>query len=261
MKKLIIIIFILLFHGLLICQENSDIEKQLSPMNKVEMAAFKDTINTNDGKLFKILVIGNSITNHGISETIGWTHESGMAASNIRNDYVHIILKKTTDLMPERKVSMRIAGGASFERNFDTFNYKKMDSLKGYKPDVIIFQLGENVSFDSIKTPILFEQKYIKLINYVKANNKPIVVCTTPFFPSLEKNKVINNVALKTNSFIADLSHLVLLEKENYSKNELDYPGDKSKWKSGGIGIHPGDYGMENIALQIMVIIKAALEL
>jgi len=66
----------------------------------------------------------------------------------------------------------------------------------------------------------LFEDKYIDLINCFKNTNNPLIICTTPFFPSLQKNKVIEKVALLTNSYLVDLSHLPLLESENYAKNE-----------------------------------------
>lgn len=58
---------------------------------------------------------------------------------------------------------------------------------------------------------------------------------------------------------MVDLSHLPLLEDENYAKNEKNYLGDKSLWTVPGIGIHPGDVGMENIATQLFITINAAM--
>ena len=66
-------------------------------------------------------------------------------------------------------------------------------------------------------------------------------------------------MALSTNSYLVDLSHLPLLESENYAKDEKKYPGDKSVWKVNGIGNHPGDFGMKNIANQIFIIINAII--
>lgn len=58
-----------------------------------------------------------------------------------------------------------------------------------------------------------------------------------------DKNDAITEVALKTNSFIVDLSHLGAagLDLRNYANSERDY-------QHAGIGIHPGDFGMENIS-------------
>jgi len=240
-------------------QENPITKEQLSQMNNIKMSVYTDTCNRNNGLSFKILIIGNSITRHEISEKIGWSHVSGMAASNIEKDYAHILYKEIEGIMPENKICMRISNLASFERNFQTYDFRTLDSLVAFKPDLVIFQLGENTSFDSTKTPLDFEKKYIELINYIKNNENPIVICTTPFFPSQEKNDIIARVVNQTNSFIVDLSQLVLKDKTNYAKNELDYPGDQSTWKVGGIGIHPGDFGMRNIAMQIFLELKIIL--
>jgi hypothetical protein len=259
MRNLLILMFILFYQNQVLGQDNPNLKKQLSEMNNIHMASFRDTTSSNNGKLFKVLIVGNSIANHGVAKKIGWLYQNGMAASNIGNDYAHLLFKEIINLMPKNKISMRVANNAGFERNFDNFNLNKVNNLKKYKPDLIVFQLGENVTFDSIKTRNLFEQKYTKFINYIKDKNNPIVICTTPFFPSLEKNIAIKNITKKTNSFKVDLSHLVLLDKKNYAKNELDYQGDKTTWKANGIGIHPGDYGMQNIASEIMVVINAVI--
>ena len=71
---------------------------------------------------------------------------------------------------------------------------------------------------------------------------------------------MIEQVALETKSYVADLSHLPLLESQNYAKDEANYAGDKSVWKVSGIGIHPGDYGMKNIAQQLFIIINANIK-
>ena len=85
-----------------------------------------------------------------------------------------------------------------------------------------------------------------------------------PIFPGIPTNMgsdyagIIEKVALSTNSYLVDLSHLPLLEPENYAKNEKNYNGNKTVWKVDGIGIHPGDLGMENISNQIFLTINAA---
>ena len=233
---------------------------QLSEMNRISNPSYIDTSNNQPGKPFKLLVIGNSLTSHGIAENIGWTHRSGMAATKIGNDFAHLLLNKIVGLLPNRDVHLRITNFADFERNFLTFDFGALDSLVGYNPDIIVFQLGENVSFNQINTPPLFEKKYMDLINCFKRGNHPLIICTTPFFPSLEKNEIIERVALTTKSFLADLSHLPLLDKENYAKDETNYLGNRNDWKNDGIGIHPGDYGMRNIAQQLFIIINAEID-
>jgi hypothetical protein len=234
-------------------------KEQLNAMNRTANPSFIDTCNNQIGKPFKLLVIGNSLTRHGIAENIGWTHVSGMAATTMRYDFVHLLFYKTENLLPKRKICLRIANLADFERGYTTFDFKAIEILAGYTPDVIVFQLGENVSFNQINTPSLFEIKYTELINCFKKDRNPIIICTTPFFPSAQKNQIIEQVVIQTRSYLADLSHLSLLDKENYAKDEKDYKGNRSEWKNEGIGIHPGDYGMRNIAQELFIIINATV--
>lgn len=168
-----------------------------------------------------------------------------------------IIQENRAKSFPTR-ICLRIANFASFERRPDLLDRKSLDSLIDFNPDIVIFQLGENV-IDDKTALILFEKKYIELIHFFKIRHNRIIICTSPFFPSLHKNKIIENVTLSTNTFLVDLSHLPLLESKNYAKNEAKYVGNKSLWSAEGIGVHPGDIGMENIANQIFIPINALL--
>ncbi len=233
--------------------------EQLKSMNNVSNPVFTDFCNNKSGKKFKILIIGNSLSYHGIAKEIGWNHISGMAATSIEKDYVHLLFRKIEKKIPDRNLCIRISNFATFERNLASFDDKSIDSLVNFQPDIIIFQLGENVAIEEQNVPLLFEQKYNELINCFKKKGNPLMICTTPFFPSLPKNKIIEKVALYTNIYMVDLSHLPLLESENYAKDEKKYLGDKSVWKVDGIGIHPGDIGMENIANQLFITINASI--
>jgi hypothetical protein len=130
---------------------------------------------------------------------------------------------------------------------------------KFIKSAVIVFQLSENVPSNIDMK--FFEEKYTELINRFKQDSKASSLCTTPFFPSAERSAVIRKVAQHTNSFLVDLSSVVLQDEQNYAKNEINYPLDRSKWKIEGIGNHPGDLGMENIAQLIFIEINAAMQL
>jgi hypothetical protein len=234
--------------------------EQLSPMNRVRTKDYFELSSNNDGKAFKILVMGNSIARHGKSEEIGWLpHDGGMAATKEENDYIHLLFKKTETLLPDYKIYLRVASSVRFEREFPTFDFKSIDKLTSYQPNIIVFQLGENVIFNEVNTPLLFQIKYVELINCFKKDRNPLIICTTPFFPDLQKNEAIEQVVLATNSYLADLSHLRLLDIQNYAKDEINYAGNKSEWKVDGIGIHPGDYGMRNIASQIFMFINASI--
>ena len=67
----------------------------------------------------KILFLGNSITLHGPSESIGWTGNWGMAASAEEKDYVHLVVQALTEpsAAPPKYMVRNIA---DFERQFAT---------------------------------------------------------------------------------------------------------------------------------------------
>lgn len=234
-------------------------DEQLSVFNRTSLPEYIEFCNNESGAPLKILVIGNSIAYHAKAEDIGWYYNHGMATSKVENDYAHLIFQKIEKVLPGIKVSMRIKNLADFERNFLTYDFGKIECLVQYQPDIIIFQLGENVKFTNDNTPYLFKEKYIELINCFKKGRKPNVICTTPFFFSSEKNKIIEEIVLDTGSHLADLSKLTS-DKYNYATNEENYAGDKSVWKVDGIGRHPGDYGMKNIAEQIFNTINSTIE-
>ncbi|MCL9810113.1 SGNH/GDSL hydrolase family protein [Flavobacterium luminosum] len=237
-------------------KKESVTEEELSAMNNTFQLKFKDYVEGKGNRSFKVLIIGNSLANHAIAKNIGWTHESGMAATNINKDYAHLLLDKLSKKLPNKKITMRVANFSHLERNPNLELYGKIDDFVNFKPNIVIFQLGENVKDDNL---LLFQKKYIELINSFKKENKNITICTTSFFPSLHKNNLVQIVSSETNSFIVDLSHLTLIDKENYAKYERNYQGDQTKWKASGIGLHPGDKGMKSIADELFITINAII--
>lgn len=231
-------------------------QQQLAAMNNTFHPTYTDFSIGNSKKLFKILILGNSLTTHPVAENIGWTHQSGMAATNIKKDYVHLLLAKLANRLPNKKIIFRVANFADFERNPNNLLPHSIDSLSDFKPDIIVFQLGENVKEENIH---LFQNKYSELITTFKKSGNPTTVCTTPFFPSLSKNYMVDSVAIKTHSFEVDLSNLVLIDRDNYAINESNYQGDKTKWKVSGIGMHPGDKGMQNIAEKLFIAVNGII--
>lgn len=205
----------------------------------------------NGEKVIKIAFIGNSITLHGIAENIGWTHESGMAASKLENDYVHLLIEKIA-LNKNVSIEYAIVNTSGFERNFEIFDYARLNRIKEFSPDYVIFQLGENVSNEDIKDKYdLFIDKYTKLINNFNKSEK--IVCL-PFWYDKNKISAITEVAISTESFLVDLSHLGNgLDTRNFASSEVNYSHK-------GVAIHPGNYGMQNIAQNIFSVFNATIK-
>ena len=237
--------------------DSNNIQSKLSAMNNlIHHPIYEDFVVGSSLIPFKVLLFGNSLSTHGVVETIGWMHKSGMAATALDKDYVHLLLDQLNTRLPNNKIIFRVSNFAEFERNPTSLQQNTIDSFVQFKPDIVLFQLGENVSEEDLQ---IFKGKYIELINSFKKENEVATLCTTPFFPSLKKNKILDSVAVITKSFLVDLSHISLLDNTSRAENEVDYKGDKTIWKVNGIGIHPGDKGMKNIADQLFITINAII--
>ena len=198
----------------------------------------------------KILFLGNSITRHGVIEAFQPCMEvRGMMATTPDKDYVHQLVT----MIAENKhinVKYTIANIAAFERTFTThpFSMRRLDNADVKQPDILIVQIGENVSEEDINDPKKFEDEYVKLLSNFP-NAKRII--TLPFWPSKQKEYAITNVAIRTNSYLVDISHLGDgTDSQNFAKSY-------KKYKNPGVGAHPGDAGMKRIAELYYVIINA----
>lgn len=201
------------------------------------------------GGTLKIAFLGNSLTLYGISEEVGWEYESGMAASSLKNDYVH----KTINKIAKTKnisVEYAIVNIAVFERNFEEFDSNSLKKLKDFNADIIIFQLGENVAISDIEQKYeIFINKYTDLLTFF--GEDIIKIVCTPFWYNKDKIYAITKVVLNTNSFLVDLSHLDgRFDGSNYAKAERKYDHP-------GVQVHPGDSGMERISDCIFSIVNA----
>jgi hypothetical protein len=102
---------------------------------------------------------------------------------------------------------------------------------------LIIFRLGENVVDDYAKKNN-YQLAIENLINYFKTTNTKGVVITNNFWNSTYKDNVQKTVALSNNYNFADIGSL---DTDPYNHAYGDF-------KDGGVGMHPSDFAMCNIA-------------
>ncbi len=239
MKK-IIILFVLTL--LISCKKDKNL---LLDMNNVQMPLFdeiKHKASSND--TLKILIIGNSITSHGIANEIGWKHKSGMAASTENNDYVHLLLNQLSLAYPNKNITIRFSNYSELERSPEKFAGKDWNKLINFKPNKLIFQLSDNITKESY---IDFKKSSLELLN--SFTNTDIYVIS-PFFMSVENYNVSKDIALKAKATFIDITDLSN-STENKAINEKNYPADKNSWTVDGIGQHPGNKGMLNLSNEI----------
>lgn len=184
----------------------------------------------------KILVLGNSIS-------------SGVTVKNIKDDYVNVLIRKISAKQNNRLVRAKVYNLANFERHYKYYDYNILKPLVEYKPDIIIFQLGENYMREDDD---LYFQRLVQLINYFGRDNIRIV--TSPYWGQRRKNKLNERAALITDSFYVDISNLFAYDK----KTRADY---NKKFANIALGMHPGEYGMKRIAEEIFVLISALINI
>jgi hypothetical protein len=106
-------------------------------------------------KRFKVAILGNSISAHGAFD--GWDmdikqgEERGMASSALQRDWIHILLNKISE-EKEWAIEYIVINIADFERNFEQFDHARLEMIKKFEPEVLIFQIGENVSAEKLLT-------------------------------------------------------------------------------------------------------------
>ena len=84
-----------------------------------------------------------------------------------------------------------------------------------------------------------YEDEYTKLLALFP-NSKRII--TIPFWPDKNKEYATTNIAIKSQSYLVDISHL------GNGTDPLNFSSSYKNYKMPGVGSHPGDYGMTNIA-------------
>jgi hypothetical protein len=217
LSKLIVGIFLIL--TVISCKKSA----------KVTPAAVKGPYN--------VLILGNSITYSPMNPAFGWNCSCGMAASVPDSDFVHLL---TARFKLINKSSVVVAKNiAEFERSFDIYDFA--DTLKPYrdaKPDLIILRIGENVT--RFADSVLFEKKYVELINFLKINNPAVkILAAGSVWPDRDLS---NEVMSKYSNYISLIS--IDSDYSNFSFGLFKDPEIQN---------HPGNKGMKAISDQIWV--------
>lgn len=195
-----------------------------------------------------IVIMGNSILGHGKAEGIGWYGEGwGMAASSVDKDYFHILQNKVYEL-GYTNVKWSTVSLATFERTLDErLDYNYENEIKSYvaptieraNPDVVIFQIGENVSGKPTKDS--YAHALTLLAQYCKSVNPDVeIIFCQPFWGGAAKVPGVKKAAIDTGFTYANLSQF------NTADNMAI-----GLFEHSGVASHPGDKGMANIANEI----------
>lgn len=212
----------------------------LALFNTQPLEAANDSLMIGAKTTISCLFLGNSLTYHEVVSEEPAPGKRGLASTRVDRDYVHVLLRMIAR-GHHVNIKYSILNIAQFERTFSekSFSMDELAQAENRQPDFLFVQIGENVSLDKVIEARKYEEEYVKLLNLFPHAVKFI---TLPFWPDKLKQYVATNVAIRTRSHLVDLSHL------GDGGDPMNFAMSHKEYKMPGVGHHPGDYGMANIA-------------
>jgi hypothetical protein len=200
--------------------------------------------NMDGQKIKKILILGNSIVIHEPAPNIGWHHNWGMAASTRDSDFVHILSSNIHKI--DTAVIIQWGNLSAYENNYGTHDLNELADYRNFKPDMLILKISENVKYEEGMN-LEFTDSYDKLLKYLAPSDSTAKIIVEGFWPT-PVNDMIKRYAEKNNYIFIPLSDLYENDKTNTAIGLFEHEG---------VGRHPSDKGMRNIADRIWVKISA----
>lgn len=211
--------FLLSFSALLSCSTNSEIV----PIEKIEIK-----------KIEGVLILGNSLTVTTPSPELGWPGDWGMAASEAKNDYVHLL--KTELEKHKENIEINYLSISNFEREFWSLDLTTFEYLKDYNPSLIIINIGENVNEGDAKN-FGFGVHLERLIDKIKGDQTYAIVCIDSFWNKSNVNNQIKQICNANNYTYVSIGDL----SNDISNMAIGEFSDL------GVASHPSDTGMRKI--------------
>ena len=213
----------------------------------------------------RVLIIGNSITQHNKSESIGWLGDWGMAATSADKDYVHLLERSIK--AKDKNAVVKAANISEFEKyfyDFSLFNKSSYDYLAEFDADIIVCAYGANIKNPTNENDPEFNTKnqftsehYKKICDFFNVYSDASVIAAITPLTSYEVRENIKKSAVENNYTLVDLSDLTGDEYTavNYSSADVFAPN-----VTDGVLKHPGDKAMEEFAKRIFSELSKAMD-
>lgn len=197
------------------------------------------TFEHENGEGIRVLFVGNSITRHAPKSEIGWENDWGMAASSKEKDYVHLLQKQMLQKAPQ--ASFCVCQTADWERCYQEGEKQlsQFEKARNFRADLIIMRLIENCAVQNFDATC-FQKEYEKLYTYFNPTGTAKVIITSSFWkhPGDEALEMLSKEKNLDYVFLGDLGEQAEMRADGLFAHE-------------GVAMHPGDLGMETIALRI----------
>jgi hypothetical protein len=187
-----------------------------------------------------LLVVGNSLTQHGSAPDIGWTSNWGMAASSADKDFVHLLVKKLEE-DKKHTIDLSIIPGYSIEKSFfNETDYKILDGVNGTY-DYIVLEIGDNIDFTN-PLKATFQNRYHDVVDKlkIKLGKNGVLVCLGKWWSSDVIDDQIRSACEAGKGKFVSLK-LISSQIESKASHERQF-------SNAGVGGHPGDWGMQKIS-------------
>jgi lysophospholipase L1-like esterase len=220
----------------------------------------------------RILILGNSVTIHGVAEDIGWPNYCGMAASVPENDYVHRLAAKIAEatgaelrIDPTNPPSITaenepVPGDANvvnvadiFERRYDTYTSDRLERQLAWEPNVVVLQFGENVPRDTFSGDA-FKTGLETLMAGLKEHGDPLILVASQILGGGgELDEIKQQVCAE------DPARRIYVDMSDFGADPTNVASSEPYFTGIIVG-HPGDKGMAFIADHLFAALAAYAE-
>lgn len=217
-------------------------------------------INLNKYYPQKMFVMGNSLTDTTFTANDNY-YQIGLAASDNTKDWFSLVCNYFKSKNANFTATRR--NFASWETTSDSADRRailenSVSKLINGNEDLIIIQLGDNVSTPSQLSTFAEDYKY--LIQWFRENcPNALVVCAGLWYHTEQKETIIKNVCSEMGILYADFTAYSNQQKYKSSIGNIQTIYDENgtivgtrEISNSGSASHPGDLGMEAIANTII---------
>lgn len=189
----------------------------------------------------KVLALGNSITYHPASTSLGWYNRNGMAGNSLQGDYVHRLARMVADRI-DRPVSVKHAAIWMWERDYPTYTLTQLSEYRDFRPDVYISRAGDNIADADPNIPTYLVSAVNALADYVTGLSTSRIIYTGTFYQRSLANAAMRTAALASGYSFAELYDLWAVAAYHAT----------GQFENAGVADHPSDAGMAAIATRIL---------
>lgn len=188
----------------------------------------------------EIAIIGNSITRHEVSPAKQWNHDGGMAASDKKHDYAHVLM--SMEHIPEQRAYIR--NFYPFETNGASAGIEiaSLKPVMDKHPSYTVIALGDNVSSINILGALKFRANYEKLLDAIDPHSS--VVCLSTFWSHAVADYIISDLCERHHFHFANIGGI----------SKHGNPG--AHFANSGVDRHPKDAAMRQIATIVFDALK-----